>query len=181
MIKSCTNCRYFATSVREEPCCYCRNYNKYEPSAVDRAYERAPASLYKTWVEPDIVSVPRMHGKWPKQNPYVTPSKAAAHRLRIKDVIFNEPATIVFWADGTKTVVKCHAEKFDPEKGLAMAITKKALGNKYDYYNQVQHWLKKYRPRYRPVDISISTEEASKAIHRLAETCDKYIARGSDE
>ena len=25
----------------------------------------------------------------------------------IKDVIFNEPATIIIWKDGTKTVVKC--------------------------------------------------------------------------
>ena len=41
---------------------------------------------------------------------------------KIKDVIYNDPATIVFWEDGTKTVVKCKNEKFDPEKGLAMAF-----------------------------------------------------------
>lgn len=41
---------------------------------------------------------------------------------RIKDVIFNRPATIVFWADNTKTVVKCSKnDVYDPEKGLAMA------------------------------------------------------------
>ena len=45
----------------------------------------------------------------------------------IKNVIFNDPATIVFWKDGTKTVVKCQdGDEFDPEKGLAMAIAKKA-------------------------------------------------------
>ena len=38
------------------------------------------------------------------------------------------------WEDGTKTVVKAQGEKFDPEKGLAMAISKKALGNKHSYY-----------------------------------------------
>lgn len=54
----------------------------------------------------------------------------------IKNVIFNEPATIVFWTDDTKTVVKCQNEKFDPEKGLAMAIAKKALGNVHDYYGK---------------------------------------------
>ena len=37
----------------------------------------------------------------------------------ILDVMFNEPATIVFWADGTKTVVKAVYDEFDPEKGLA--------------------------------------------------------------
>lgn len=62
----------------------------------------------------------------------------------IKNVIFNNPATIVFWADGTKTVVKCQKDEiYDPEKGIAMAISKKALGNKYDYYNTIAHWLKK--------------------------------------
>lgn len=60
--------------------------------------------------------------------PYVNP-------FSIKKVIFNNPATIVFWADGFKTVVKCgEYDIFDPEKGLAMAISKKALGNQGNYY-----------------------------------------------
>lgn len=46
---------------------------------------------------------------------------------KIKDVIYNCPATIVFWEDGTKTVVKCKNEKFDPEKGLAMLFQKRCL------------------------------------------------------
>lgn len=62
----------------------------------------------------------------------------------IKNVIFNDPATIVFWEDGTKTVVQTREDdNFDPEKGLAMAISKKMLGNKYEYYNIFKHWLKK--------------------------------------
>lgn len=62
----------------------------------------------------------------------------------IKNVIFNAPATIVFWDDGTKTVVKCQEDDiYDPEKGLAMAITKKALGNNYEYYNTIKHWIEK--------------------------------------
>ena len=65
----------------------------------------------------------------------------------IKDVIFNPPATIVFWSDNTKTVVKCDTtqEVYDPEKGIAMAMAKKLYGeNKYEYYNTFLHWLKKY-------------------------------------
>ena len=62
---------------------------------------------------------------------------------RIKNVIFNDPATIVFWSDNTKTVVKAQNEPFDPEKGLAMAICKRALGNKYIYYNEIKKWLPK--------------------------------------
>lgn len=60
----------------------------------------------------------------------------------IKDVIFNEPATIVFWEDGSKTVVKCQdGDIYDPEKGLAMAISKKALGNQGNYCNEFKKWL----------------------------------------
>ena len=52
----------------------------------------------------------------------------------IKDVIFNEPATIVFWKDGTKTIVKCKkTDYWDKEKGLAMAICKKYFGNKGNF------------------------------------------------
>lgn len=60
----------------------------------------------------------------------------------INKVVFNDPATIVFWKDGSKTIVKCgENESFDPEKGLAMAITKKAFGNQGNYYNQIKKWL----------------------------------------
>lgn len=61
--------------------------------------------------------------------------------LEIENVIFNGPATIVFWSDGTKTVVKCNNDLYDKEKGLAMAIVKKFLGNKGNYYNVFRKWL----------------------------------------
>lgn len=77
---------------------------------------------------------------------YKKPSTNPKH-ISIKNVIFNPPATIVFWSDNTKTVVKCddEYEAYDPEKGIAMAISKKLLGNnKYEYYNTFLHWLKKW-------------------------------------
>ena len=62
----------------------------------------------------------------------------------IEKVIFNDPATIVFWTDGTKTVVKTQdGEPFDREKGLSMAISKKVLGNKHDYYHVFKKWVYK--------------------------------------
>lgn len=61
----------------------------------------------------------------------------------IKNVIFNDPATIVFWLDGTKTVVKAVDEPFDKEKGLAMAICKKIFGNKGNYFNVIKEWTEK--------------------------------------
>lgn len=63
---------------------------------------------------------------------------------KIKKVIFNEPATIIIWADDSKTVVKCHDEEYDPEKGMAMAIAKKALGNKGNYFNVIKKWVEQY-------------------------------------
>ena len=57
-------------------------------------------------------------------------------RVKIRDVIFSDPATVVFWNDNTKTVVKTRGgEKYDKEKGLAMAIIKKITGNTSNYYN----------------------------------------------
>lgn len=83
--------------------------------------------------------------------------------LEIKNVIFNNPATIVFWKDGTKTVVKCQEEDtYDPEKGLAMAITKKALGNKGNYCNELKKWLERYEPSDGPTVINSEI------------VCDKY-------
>lgn len=61
----------------------------------------------------------------------------------IKNVKFNPPATIVLWTDNTKTVVKCNGEDYDPEKGLAMCICKKVLGNKGNYYNVFKKWAPK--------------------------------------
>lgn len=62
-------------------------------------------------------------------------------RVKIKDVIFSDPATVVFWSDNTKTVVKTRGgEEYDKEKGLAMAIIKKITGNTRDYYEIFKEW-----------------------------------------
>lgn len=75
---------------------------------------------------------------------------------KIKDVIFNGPATIVMWMDGTKTVVKCQdGDAFDPEKGLAMAISKKAFGNKGKYCDEMKKWTEN-----QPTFIYLTTPEA---------------------
>ena len=73
-------------------------------------------------------------------NPYYQPE--------IKNVIFNDPATIVFWTDGTKTVVKCQeGDEFDPEKGLTMAIAKKVYSNKGSYCNVIKKWCEPYHEK----------------------------------
>lgn len=72
----------------------------------------------------------------------------------ITKVIFNPPATVILWADGTKTVVKCgEHDEFDPEKGLVMAITKKLFGNKGNYYNVIKSLLKEADYQYDEDDV----------------------------
>lgn len=83
------------------------------------------------------------------QELYMSRPSHKTNPFSIKDVIFNDPAVIVLWNDGTKTVVKCDENDiFDPEKGLAMAISKKALGNQGNYYNT----FKKYLPEEEDID-----------------------------
>lgn len=74
---------------------------------------------------------------------------SAMSTAAIKDVIFAPPATIVYWSDGSKTVVKCsEKDVFDPEKGLAMAIAKRCGGNKGSYYKEIQNWVEKSGKKY---------------------------------
>jgi hypothetical protein len=62
----------------------------------------------------------------------------------IKKVHFNPPVTVVLWEDGTKTIVRAqNGEEYDPEKGLAMAFTKKVLGNKGSYFDEIKKWTEK--------------------------------------
>ena len=89
----------------------------------------------------------------------------------IKNVIFAPPATIVYWSDGTKTVVKCsERDIFDPEKGLAMAIAKRCGGNKGSYYKEIQHWVEKSGKKYpgkpaagKAVDLNVLKKYSSEA------------------
>lgn len=96
---------------------------------------------------------------------YISKQLANENRIsqllpKIKNVIYNRPATIVFWKDGTKTVVKCKGEEFDPEKGLAMAIAKKALGNNYKYYDIFKKWL--------------PNPKAGRGVMKKCDTCEHF-------
>ena len=97
------------------------------------------------WVHPEDIII---------ANYRYTVEKTYSLGTNIKKVIFSNPATIIFWSDGSKTVVKAHNDDYDPEKGLAMAIAKKALGNEGNYYNVFKKWLPKD-------DETIETDQTS--------------------
>lgn len=57
----------------------------------------------------------------------------------INKVIFNDPATIVLWDDGTKTVVKCsEGDTYSEWSGLAFCICKKLMGD--EFHKVFKHW-----------------------------------------
>lgn len=63
------------------------------------------------------------------------------NHLRPEKVVFNGPATIVLWKDGTKTVVKNHGEIYDKEKALMAASLKKLLGNYTGFEKPFRKWM----------------------------------------
>ena len=59
----------------------------------------------------------------------------------IKQVIFNNPATIVYFKDGSKVVVKTmDGDEFNEEVGLAMAIMKKMFGSSTAFKKFAKKW-----------------------------------------
>lgn len=72
----------------------------------------------------------------------VVAKSSSPKSLIIERVIFNDPATIVIWKDKTKTVVKCQSgDAYDKEKGLALCIAKKLLGNKSNFNNIFKKYM----------------------------------------
>lgn len=60
----------------------------------------------------------------------------------IERVIFNDPATVVFWEDGTKTVVKCQeGDSYNEQTGLLMCIAKRYFGNTGRFNDVLHEWV----------------------------------------
>jgi len=98
--------------------------------------------------------------------------------VEISKVIFNPPATIVFWKDNEKTVVKCsEGEIFDQEKGLAMAICKRLFGSNksgsdyYDGFNEIFDAMKSDDPEKA---IAMKLIEKRKGKKYFKDICKKY-------
>ena len=104
----------------------------------------------------------------------------AMNAAAIKNVIFAPPATIVYWSDGSKTVVKCSEnDVFDPEKGLAMAIAKRCGGNKGSYYKEIQNWVEKSGKKY-PGKTATQKKAAPKS-NPDREFMKKWISKANED
>ena len=115
------------------------------------------------------------------KNPVYRMGKSDSHKkpdkplVKIKNVIYNDPAVIVFWADGTKTsAVAQNGDIYDPEKGLAMAIAKKALGNTYAAGGRFKKWLPKEK---KPT----TTHPAIEAFHNFGKALEEAVKNAPSE
>ncbi len=73
--------------------------------------------------------------------------RSDAHILtpRIESIYANEKkrTTVIKWATGETTKVKCHEdEDWDLEKGVMACITKYVLGNNCNYHNILNKYIK---------------------------------------
>lgn len=73
----------------------------------------------------------------------------------IDRVIFNDPATIVYWKDGTKTIVRCQkGDTYSAETGLALCFAKKALGNKGNFNDVFKKYVPEEKAEETPVEVA---------------------------
>lgn len=88
----------------------------------------------------------------------------------IDRVIFNDPATIILWNDGSKTVVKRSDDDiWDSEKGLCMAIIKKLYGN--------TSFIKRFMEPEEDIQI-LTVEEACKNLKNFGKKLNDIICKG---
>lgn len=73
--------------------------------------------------------------------------------LYIKEVIYNDPATIVFWSDGTKTTSKCQkGDIYSPEVGLILAVLKKITSGDF-VATLLEDWVPEGKTRVTLKDV----------------------------
>lgn len=95
-----------------------------------------------------------------------TRSLRAIYELKVEKIITNGPATIVFWEDGTKTVVKISDSdmedgKYDIYAGVSYAIAKKLFGSNSAFKREVDR-------KVEDKSTSLPPKEDSEARRRKA-------------
>lgn len=80
-----------------------------------------------------------------KENNYVKDYLKSITSVKdVEKVVFNPPATIIFWKDGDITSSKCHSQdKYDTIVGYSLALTKKLFKNTTHMVSHVEKWERK--------------------------------------
>lgn len=100
-----------------------------EPHGLYLDIDGAKRLLNRIYGRENAMSMRKAHIVWPPEENYAMYMRSVCTIIPDR-IIFNPPATIVFWKDGSKTVVKCaEGEKFDPYTGFCYAFTKRCLGS----------------------------------------------------
>lgn len=112
----------------------------------------------------------------------------ASKYIKIRKVIFSGPATIVFWNDGDKTVVKCtKGDHLNYEMGIAMCTLKKLFGDSYlDFKKDLKKWApeEKKDPEAKPWHIIVNTEDSKKIAKKpqdFAEAFAEFLRNWDEE
>ena len=150
--------------------------------------EVTPDDYYNLYIRKKAYKVLYDYSRWSteqaKKNDIV---RFGMCNVSIRKVIFNDPATIVLWSDGSKTVVKCGPEDtYDMEKGLAMAIVKKMAGNDNRFHKVFKQYPKKKKKEPGSVGLIMdmmaglnqAAAIATKTVHELAHMAAAKAERG---
>lgn len=95
-------------------------------SGYDTYYLRDHYDILLNAEEPELVhyGMPRTSGRYPWRDNTISFDSFPV----IKKAIFDGPATIILWMDGTKTVVRCSSnDNYDKQVGITWCILKKLL------------------------------------------------------
>ena len=88
----------------------------------------------------------------------------------IDRVIFNDPATIILWKDGSKTIVKrSDDDVWDPEKGFCMAVIKKLYGH--------TSFIKRFMEPEEEM-IILTAEEACESLKNFGKKLNDMMGKG---
>lgn len=127
--------RYFAMHYNARECCY--------EFACNRELANKVMEIYHGWRKTNT-GRNNMTFSARKENITMTYDEYIKHRINsafgqsgvavktpVPVKIINQgPATIVFWDDKTKTIVKCSGnDEFDPDMAITMACLKKMVGD----------------------------------------------------
>ena len=94
------------------------------------AYHEWVVSQFNNEGEIGMLNYHNYHNYYEAMRALVKEQIKEKNKYEIVDVIFNGPATIVFWRDGTKTVVKrAIGDPFSEDAGVALCIAKKMMGD----------------------------------------------------
>lgn len=143
------------------------NFNYLPMDAYAKSTELKMSDFHKDYVYNDILMENYMNNLL--NSGYINSKNNQVHQYgipQIKEVKFNGPATIVFFDDNTKVVIKCtDTDIFDPEKAVMICVLRKALGMSSSQFKKwLGNWTKAYEE---PKETWNSIEEIYQAFKNV--------------